>query len=343
VFIVELKIGVIGTGAIGMDHIRRITYKTKGAKVVAVSDINVERAQQIAQEVGAKFVESGEELIKLPEVDAVVVTSWDPTHEGYVLEAIKNKKYVFCEKPLAVDSEGCKRIINEEIKLGKKLVQVGYMRRYDRGYEEIKELLDSRKLGEVLMLHCAHRNPGVDESYTTPMAVENSVVHEIDVLRWLLKENYVAAQVILPKRTTSAHKDLHDPQIVILETESGIHIDIEIFVNCHYGYDIKCEVMCEEGMVSLTDPAFSSIRTEGKDFTKVSSDWKDRFVKAYDREIQLWVDSVKADELNGPNAWDGYVAAITSTACSKARDTGERVQIQFDECPDLYKDSLVLA
>lgn len=195
----ELKIGVIGTGAIGMDHIQRLTYKTKGAKVVAVSDINVERAQQIAQEIGAKFVESGEELIRLPEVDAVVVTSWDPTHEGYVLEAIKNKKYVFCEKPLAVEVEGCKRIVDEEIKLGKKLVQVGYMRRYDQGYEEIKELLDSRKLGEVLMLHCAHRNPGVDESYTTPMAVENSVVHEIDVLRWLLKENYVAAQVILPK------------------------------------------------------------------------------------------------------------------------------------------------
>lgn len=101
--------------------------------------------------------------------------------------------------------------------------------------------------------------------------------------------------------------------------------------------------MCENGMVSLTDPAFSSVRMEGKDFTKVSSDWKDRFVKAYDREFQLWVDSVKADELNGPNAWDGYVAAITSTACSKARDTGERVQIQLDECPDLYKNSLVLA
>jgi myo-inositol 2-dehydrogenase / D-chiro-inositol 1-dehydrogenase len=339
----ELKIGVIGTGAIGQDHIRRITNKIKGAKVVAVSDINAERAKQIAQEVGAKFVETGEELISLPEVDAVVVTSWDPTHEGYVLEAIKNKKYVFCEKPLAVESEGCLRIVNEEVKVGKKLVQVGFMRRYDKGYGEIKEILDSRKLGEVLMLHCAHRNPEVDESYTTPMAVENSVVHEIDTLRWLLNENYVSAQVILPKRTSSAHEKLHDPQIVILETESGIHIDVEIFVNCHYGYDIKCEVMCEKGMVSLSDPSYSSVRTEGKDYTGVSADWKQRFVGAYDREIQLWVDSVIADELTGPTAWDGYVASVTSTACSQARDTGERVKIEIEECPDLYNSKLVMA
>jgi myo-inositol 2-dehydrogenase / D-chiro-inositol 1-dehydrogenase len=339
----ELKIGVIGTGAIGQDHIRRITNKIKGAKVVAVSDINAERAKQIAQEVGAKFVETGEELISLPEVDAVVVTSWDPTHEGYVLEAIKNKKYVFCEKPLAVESEGCLRIVNEEVKVGKKLVQVGFMRRFDKGYGEIKEILDSRKLGEVLMLHCAHRNPEVDESYTTPMAVENSVVHEIDTLRWLINENYVSAQVILPKRTSSAHEKLHDPQIVILETESGIHIDVEIFVNCHYGYDIKCEVMCEKGMVSLSDPSYSSVRTEGKDYTGVSADWKQRFVGAYDREIQLWVDSVIADELTGPTAWDGYVASVTSTACSQARDTGERVKIEIEECPDLYNSKLVMA
>lgn len=339
----ELRIGVIGTGAIGIDHIKRLTYKTKGAKVVAVSDINVERATQIAEEVGAKFVATGEELIRMPEVDAVVVTSWDPTHEGYVLEAIKNNKYVFCEKPLAVESEGCLRIVNEEVKIGKKLVQVGFMRRYDKGYREIKEMLESGKLGEVLMLHCAHRNPAVDESYDTPMAIENTAVHEIDVLRWLLNEDYVAAQVILPKQTKNTHGKLHDPQILILETESGIHIDVELFVNCKYGYDIRCDVMCEEGMVSLSDPSYTSVRTQGKDYTGVSADWKQRFITAYDHEFQVWVDSVKEGKLTGPTAWDGYVASVTTTAASQARDTGKRVDIKLDECPGLYKTNLVMA
>lgn len=58
-------------------------------------------------------------MIADPEVDAVVVTSWDPTHEQYVLEAIKHNKYVFCEKPLATDSEGCRRIVDAEVANGK--------------------------------------------------------------------------------------------------------------------------------------------------------------------------------------------------------------------------------
>jgi myo-inositol 2-dehydrogenase/D-chiro-inositol 1-dehydrogenase len=114
----ELRIGVIGTGAIGQDHIHRINEKTQGAKVVAVSDINKEVASRLAERIGAEFFESGEALIQSPTVDVIVVTSWDPTHEKYVLEAIRNNKFVFCEKPLAVEIEGCRRIVDAEIAKG---------------------------------------------------------------------------------------------------------------------------------------------------------------------------------------------------------------------------------
>ncbi|MCI4139824.1 Gfo/Idh/MocA family oxidoreductase, partial [Bacillus vallismortis] len=71
-------------------------------------------------------------------VDAVLVSSWGPAHESIVLKAIKAQKYVFCEKPLATTSEGCMRIVEEEIKVGKRLVQVGFMLRYDSVYEQLK-------------------------------------------------------------------------------------------------------------------------------------------------------------------------------------------------------------
>ena len=154
----KVKVGVIGTGAIGIEHINRINHKTQGAFVTAVSDINVEAASKIAEEIGAQFFKTGEELIASEEVEVVVVTSWDPTHEKYVLEAIKHGKYVFCEKPLAMDAAGCRRIVDAEVAYGKKLVQVGFMRRYDRGYIELKEAIESKQYGEALMLHCAHRN-----------------------------------------------------------------------------------------------------------------------------------------------------------------------------------------
>ena len=110
------------------------------------------------------------------------MTTADPFHEQYVMAAIKAGKYVFCEKPLAPDAAACKRIVEAEIAGGKQLVQVGFMRRYDPGYRQLKAHIDSGKFGLPLALHCVHRNydaPG----WKTPMSVENSMIHEIDVLR----------------------------------------------------------------------------------------------------------------------------------------------------------------
>lgn len=332
----EIKVGVIGTGAIGREHIERLNEKVQGARVTAVSDIDVAGAKKIAENIGATFFEQGEDLIASDEVDVVVVTSWDPTHEKYVLESIKHGKYVFCEKPLAMDSEGCRRIVDAEIAYGKKLVQVGFMRRYDRGYIELKEAIHSGKYGEPLMLHCAHRNPSADENYTTPMAISNTAIHEIDALRWLVEEDYTAVQLMLPKKTKNAHKDLHDPQLLIFETASGITMDLEVFVNCRFGYDIKCDVVCEEAEIGLTDPAYIRTKAEEKNYTAISPDWQTRFLEAYDYEFKLWIESIQKDQLTGPTAWDGYVASITMMALHEARESGKKVPVNLAEKPAIY-------
>lgn len=332
----SINVGIIGTGAIGREHIKRINNKVQGAQVVAVTDINAEVAKKIAKDIGATFFETGEELIASDKVDAVVVTSWDPTHEHYVLETIKHGKYVFCEKPLATESEGCRRIVDAEIEYGKKLVQVGFMRRYDKGYIELKNMITSKKYGEPLMLHCAHRNPSANENYTTPMAVSQTAIHEIDVLRWLLDEDYASVQMLLPKQTSNTHENLKDPQFIIFETKSGVTIDLEVFVNCRFGYDIKCDVVCETAEFGLTDPAFTKVKAEEKNYTRISPDWQTRFMDAYDYEFQLWINSVISGELTGPTAWDGYVASITMAACHEARETGKKVNIKLDERPALY-------
>lgn len=333
----DLRIGVIGTGAIGEDHIRRITNVITGAKVVAVSDINQDKAKKIANRYNAKFYPTGEEVIEAAEVDAVVIASWDPTHAQYVIEAIKAGKFVLCEKPLATSAEDCRRIVENEIEGGKPLVQVGFMRRFDRGYRQIKSVIESGKIGEPLMIHCVHRNRIPGPKHTTEMNIKNSVIHEIDVLRWLLGEDYKTAQVLMPKSSRLAEDGLRDPQIVLLETKSGVRIDVESFVNCQYGYDVQCEVVGETGTVRLPDPANVVMRSQGMRSYEIFPDWSDRFVEAYDIEFQQWVDAVKQGMVKGPTAWDGYAACVTADACTKARENGTIETIDMPECPEFYK------
>ncbi|MGG3989153.1 Gfo/Idh/MocA family protein [Bacillus smithii] len=336
-----LKFGVIGTGAIGSDHIRRITNTLSGGKIVAVTDFNKEAAKRVVEDfnLDAVIYPDDKALIADDNVDAVLVTSWGPAHEPSVLAAIEAGKYVFCEKPLATTAEGCMRIVQAEMKHGKRLVQVGFMRRYDNGYVQLKEAIDNHYIGDPLMIRCAHRNPTVAENYSTDMAVSDTLVHEIDVLHWLINDDYKSVQAIFPKKTKYALNHLQDPQIYILETVSGIIINVEVFVNCRYGYDIRCEVIGEEGIVSLPEVSSIISRKNAKLSTNILMDWKQRFIDAYNKELQDFIDSIqKNGEPKGPTSWDGYIAAVTADACLKAQQTGEKEIIQLAEKPHFYEN-----
>lgn len=333
----ELRIGVIGTGAIGREHIGRITNKLTGAKVVAVTDINAESAEAARAECGARVEKDSLSVVNSPDVDALIVASYGPAHAESVLQAIAAGKPVFCEKPLASTAADCKKIVGAEIAHGKKLVQVGFMRRYDKGYVQMKEMIAGGGMGAPLMVHCAHRNATVAPNYTTEMAVNDTAIHEIDILHWLIDDQYVSGQVIIPKSTKYARHGLTDPQLMLLTTKSGIVIDIEVFVNCQFGYDIQCEVCCENGIIRMPEPSFPLVRKDAARSVALETDWKQRFIDAYDVEIQDWINSTLAGEVNGPTAWDGYLAAVTADALVKSQTTGCAEPIETGDAPDFYK------
>jgi myo-inositol 2-dehydrogenase / D-chiro-inositol 1-dehydrogenase len=331
-----VRVGVIGVGMIGQDHIRRITQVLSGCDVGAVTDVDATRAAEVAGRVGARAHATGQDVIADPEVDALLVSSWGPTHEEYVLAAIAAGKPVFCEKPLAETEEACLRIIDAEVAHGSRLVQVGFMRRYDAGYRALKAVVDSGEIGAPLIVHCGHRNPSVPGYYRKESAITDTAVHEIDTMRWLLGEEIVATTVLTPRRSANGG-DLQDPLIVLFDMESGAIVDVEVSVNIRYGYDIRGEVVGENGTAALGDTSPVVVRREGLYSGRVPADWRERFIRAYDVELQEWVDGIAAGQPPaGPSSWDGYAASVVSGAALEAMRTGTKTPVKLADKPGLY-------
>jgi myo-inositol 2-dehydrogenase / D-chiro-inositol 1-dehydrogenase len=336
-----LQVGVIGTGLMGSTHIRVISTAIAAADVVAVSDAVSEAAERIAAEAGVGRIHADAlELIGDPQVEAVVIASPAETHETFVLACLAAGKPVLCEKPLAATPEVARRVLEAEVELGRRLVQVGFMRRFDPGYADMKRRLDAGEVGTPVLVHCAHRNPTVPPTFGSAMIITDTVVHEMDAVRWLLGEEIVGARVCIPRSTSRAADGVHDPLFVVLETASGVLVDVEAFVNAQYGYDIRCEVVGEDGTISLTPPSTVRVRRGGQEGEPVPDRFQERFASAYVHELQEWVAAIAAGRAVGPSAWDGYAAAAVSQACLESLESGQSAEVRLEPCPRLYFESV---
>jgi myo-inositol 2-dehydrogenase/D-chiro-inositol 1-dehydrogenase len=334
-----LRVGVIGTGMIGQDHIRRMSHVLAGVRVTAVTDVNASVASAVGQSIGATVHATGEDVVADPDVDAVVVCSWGPTHEQYVLAAIAAGKPVFCEKPLATTAEACLRIVEAEVAHGSRLVQVGFMRRYDAAYRSLKKVLDAGEIGAPLMMHCAHRNASVPSHYEKEMAITDTAVHEIDMVRWMFGTEIRAARVLVPRKSRNGG-DLQDPLFLILEMDNDVLVDVEISVNIRYGYDIRGEIVGEHGTAALGTLSPVHVKTSLRSADPVPADWRERFLAAYDVEFQEWIDAITlTGRPTGPSAWDGYAAAVSSDAALAALHSGDRATVSLTEQPKLYAEA----
>lgn len=337
-----LSVGIIGAGMIGKDHIRRLTQVLSGVKVAAVSDIDRDRAAAAAPK-DAKVFDVPQAMIRSDIVDAVVICSWGPAHEEQLLECLAAKKPVFCEKPMVTSEAAALRVIEAEAGIGKRLVQVGFMRRFDADYRQLKAVIDGGSLGAPLMYHSVHRNASVPEGlYTSEMPLNDTLVHDADISRWLLSDEIVGVEVRLPRRSRQGG-ELRDPHFVLLHMVSGAIVDVEISVNISYGYDIRGEVSCECGIAALPNRPATLVSDAHGIRQAIPRDWRERFIEAYDQEFREWIAAARQGTVTGPSAWDGYAATLTADAALRAVTSGGLERIRMIDQPTLYRAPQALA
>jgi len=347
----ELRVAVLGVGVMGAFHVDALSTRTRGVRVAVVSDYAADKAREVADTVGARAVVDPIEAINDPEVDAVLIASPGAAHDAQVNACLDAGKPVLCEKPLTTDIASSHAIVEREKALGVSLIQVGFMRRFDPEYAALRQLIVSGGLGNPLLVHCIHRNPSVPEHFNSEFMIRDSVVHEVDVARFLLGEEIVSVQVIKGVATSSAPAGTSDPMLVVFETESGRIVTDEIFVRSGVAYEVRTEVVGETGSAIIgLDQNLQVKGTDGRWGGQISPGFVERFGRAYGIELQRWVDAAKHGGIDGPGAWDGYAAVAVCEAGVKAVRTGRKEYVRLpglsrpveeEPTPDIHAPDLI--
>ena len=328
-----VRVGVVGAGAMGAAHVEMLARWVPGAVVTAVFDADRARCAEVAGSVGARPADSADSVIAGDDVDAVLVAAPDPLHEQLALACLAAGKPTLCEKPLATSVEGSRRVVEAEVASGRRLIQVGFMRRFDPAYLELRAAVRDGSIGEARAMHCLHRNAAAHPSATSEGVLVNSMIHEFDSVPWLLDDPLVAVTVFAPTVPEGAMQDV---QVAVLETLAGRVVTVEVSVNARYGYDIQTEVTGTEGTVSLTSPYGIARRTANLDGREVKSDFVARFVDAYRVELASWVEGIRAGSPPTPSAWDAHLANLGAFAAVDSLRGGGRVEVPREPRPDLY-------
>lgn len=335
----ELRVGVVGTGIMGADHVARLTNTIAGATVSAIVEPDAGRAAAAAGLApGAKVFTRVEDALEADALDAVVIATPGRFHEPVLLPVLEAGLPTLCEKPLTQDPESSLRIVEAEQKTGKKLIQVGFMRRFDPQYRQLRELIASGTAGELLMVRGVHRNPSVPEGYTQAMLINDSVVHEFDVVPWLAGANLTSVEVKYAKRNSLGPANLREPILVLMELDNGVLVDVEMNVSVQFGYQVATEAVFQRGIARIGQPAGLQLWSDGIVQVEEHGSFATRFSVAYDIELQDWVNAARLGTIGGPSAWDGYKVAVACAAGVEALRSPGPVTVELPARPDFYSD-----
>lgn len=333
----NIGVCVVGAGKMGADHIERLTRRTDGAKVSVVVDAELSRAQKAVEAIkSAVAVSDLGQALNREDVGAVLIATPGSLHREMLLQVLERDLPILCEKPLTPDAASSWEVLEAEQRLEKKRIQVGFMRRFDVEYQRLRSLIVSEELGELLMLHFAHRASETPPGFTNEMLINDAVVHEFDAIRFFTGEEIKTIQVRHGRQTRRSHSGQHDPQQVLIEVRNGVLADVEIFVNAEFGYQVATQGVFEKGIVNIGEDGGLYVRTAGRWGGEVTPGFVERFKSAYDDEVQNWVDAARRDEVNGSTAWDGYAAAACCEAGVAAQQSGEKVDVVLNNKPSIY-------
>lgn len=317
-----VRLALIGLGGMGSAHLEILTGLPQ-AQITAIADPYAPFADRAASQApGATVFYDPLDCVNTADIDAAVIATADHTHFEITQACIARNLPVLCEKPLATTSHQSLQIVEAERATGRRLVQVGWMRRFDTDYRTLHTALRCDNAGEPLLISQRHRNPLSVIKFDQRELITSSASHDIDIFRWLTGE-----EVTEVSAATKTSRDGSAVLVILtLTSRSGILGVMELVRGQGLPYDIGCDIVTDAGALALTpsapDPA--DLLYPG------AQAWMQRFAQAYRAQDAAWLAAVGGTEFPGASAYDGYAtnAVIDAALASLVSGHAESVQLQ---------------
>ena len=317
----KIGICVIGSGRAGMIHAVNFVKNVPGASLVAMADPAEQVAKDACLSLGIDtYYTDYRDALEDKRINAVVVVTPTKFHKDICVDAAAAGKHILCEKPMAMTVEEC-QIMNEATSKAGVFLQIGFMRRFDAGFIQAKDIVKSGVIGDVVMVRSNTRGPSVPQPWmydisksNGPLAEVNS--HDIDTLRWFTESEFETIYAIGGNyRCPDAKKDFpdfYDNVIVAASLKNGMQGMIDGAQGVGYAYDSRVEVLGTKGCVfvgRINDSAVVTCTADNKygSYPLVSS-WTELFKAAYLSEDIAFVDSITDGKPPKASGLDGLAA-----------------------------------
>jgi len=322
----KLKIGVIGAGRIGKVHAATLVQNVPQAEVIAIADVNIESASELAQKFGIGLVTADyKEIIGNPDVEAVVICSPTDTHAQYIIEAAQAGKHIFCEKPVDLTLAKIQQAIDAVEKAGVKLM-VGFNRRFDPNFMKVKQMVLEGKIGDPHILKITSRDPAPPPAQYSAVSggmFLDMTIHDFDMARYIVgsevTEVFTKATVLVDPEIGKAG-DI-DTAIITLTFANGAIGVIDNSRKAVYGYDQRVEIFGSKGMVNADNNFPENHRYFAGDGVHGSlplNFFMDRYLEAYANEMKLFCDAVANGTELPVSGHDGLMSVAIALAAKKS-------------------------
>lgn len=239
-----LRLAVVGLGLMGERHCR-IINSLPGAVLRAVFDHHVERMQAVAAEMDCRAAAGFDELLKDPDLDAVVICLPSGLHAEYGCRALESGKHVIMEKPLDSNIAGGRRLVEASAQGGGRLFVISQYR-YCPGLAAVRKAVDEGLFGKMLLCRASVRWYRDDAYYLGSNwrgrrcgenggVLINQAVHAIDALLWLLGRPQEVQGLLA--RTRPEVVECEDTAVLMFRWAGGAVGTLEASTSCPPGFD----------------------------------------------------------------------------------------------------------